>query len=188
MAPVRGDLVDLAVDHRVAPLDPRWDDVGVTRVDDGQDVERVDIELERMDPTGRVLRLADRARSEARPRPVAHGVVERSADDRDVHVARTQLGGVGDPREVHERRRPDIRRQVEVRERLERAVPAVRGGEVAVGPGLGRIMGVVGALGHGNLRRRTVGRFARPSRSGWPSRWGRRRFEPSSSGARRGRW
>ena len=80
----RGDLADLAVDHRVAALDPGRDDVRVAGVDDGQDVERLDVELERVDRARRVLRLADRARPEAGARSVADGVVERRADDRHV--------------------------------------------------------------------------------------------------------
>ena len=62
----------------------------------------------------RVLRLADRPRPEAGARAVAHGVVERRADDRDVHAARAQLGRVGDPRQLPERRQADVGRQVEV--------------------------------------------------------------------------
>ena len=65
IAPRRGDLEDLAVDQRVGALDPGRDDVGVAGIDDGQDLERLDVELERVDRAGRVLRLADRARAEA---------------------------------------------------------------------------------------------------------------------------
>ena len=84
----RGDLADLAIDQRVGAVDPGRDDVGVAGVDDGQDLERLDAELERVDRAGRVLGLADRPRAEARAGPVAHGVVERRADDRDVDLAR----------------------------------------------------------------------------------------------------
>ena len=44
----RGDLVDLAIDHRVAALPVRGHDVRVAGVDDGQLIERADIELERV--------------------------------------------------------------------------------------------------------------------------------------------
>ena len=61
----RGDLADLAVDQGVAALDPRGDDVRVTGVDDGQELERLDAELEGVDRARGVLRLADRPRPEA---------------------------------------------------------------------------------------------------------------------------
>src|SRR6185437_2321770 len=78
------DLAHLAMDEGVAALDPGGDDVGIARVDDGQDLERLDPELEGVDRSGRVLRLADRPRPEAGARPVADRVVERRADDRNV--------------------------------------------------------------------------------------------------------
>ena len=53
-------------------------------VDDGQDLERVDVELERVDRARGVLRLADRARAEAGARSVGDRVIERRADDRDI--------------------------------------------------------------------------------------------------------
>ena len=82
------DLAHLAVDHRVGALDPGRDDVRVTGVDDVEDLERLDVELERVDGARRVLRLADRPRSEPGARPVADRVVERRPDDRDVDLAR----------------------------------------------------------------------------------------------------
>ena len=60
----RGHLANLAIDHRVGPLDVRRDDVRVAGVDHGHDVERIDVELERMDRARRVLRLPDGARPE----------------------------------------------------------------------------------------------------------------------------
>ena len=87
------DLADLAVDQRVAALDPGRDDVRVAGVDDRQQLERLDAELERVDRAGRVLGLADRSRPESRARPVADGVVERRADDRDVDAEREELAG-----------------------------------------------------------------------------------------------
>ena len=90
------------------------------------------------------------------PGPVAHGVVERRADDRDVDLAAAQLGGIGDPRQVHERRRADVRGQLVVAERLERPVPAVGRGEAGVG------VGVVGALGHVIPPETGAGRRMRP--------------------------
>jgi len=83
-------------------------------------------------------------------------------------VATAELRRIGDPRQVHERRRPDVGRQVEVAVRLERLVPAVLAREVAIG------FGVVGALGHGFLRRRPR-RMAARHRSRLTG--GRRRFE-----------
>src|SRR6188768_2067790 len=56
-----GDREHLAVDHRVGPIDPGRHDVRVTSVDDGQHLERLDAELQRVDRARRVLRLADRA-------------------------------------------------------------------------------------------------------------------------------
>ena len=135
----RRHLADLAVDERVGAIDPRRDDVGVAGVDDGQDLERLDAELERVDRAGRVLRLADRARPEPGARAVAHGVVEGRADDRDVDAARPELRRVGDPGQLHERREADVGRQVEVVVRLVRAVPAVARREVDVTRGLGTI-------------------------------------------------
>ena len=50
----------LLVDDRVGALDPRRHDVRVARIDDAQDLEGLDVELQRIDRrTGRVLRLAD---------------------------------------------------------------------------------------------------------------------------------
>ena len=63
-----GDLPNLAVDERVAALDPGGDDVGVAGVDHREQLERLDVELQRVDRAGRVLRLADGSRSEARSR------------------------------------------------------------------------------------------------------------------------
>ena len=135
--PGLGDLADLAVDHGVPALDPRRDDVRVAGVDDRQDLEGLDPELEGVDRPRRVLRLADRPRPEPRPGPVAHGVVERRPDDRDVRAAGADLGRVGHPRQLHERDRADIGGQVEVAVRLELGVPAVAGREVGPGPLVG---------------------------------------------------
>ena len=76
-----------------------------------------------------------------------------------------ELGRIGDPGQLHERRRPDVGRQVEVVEGLELAVPAVAGGEVDVAR-------VVGTLSHGG--------------SSGDGR-GRRRSGPSVQGAPPGR-
>ena len=90
-----GDLPNLAVDHRVAALDPRRDDVRVAGVDDGQDVVRIDVELERVDRPRRVLGLADRPRPEPGAGPMGDGVVERRPDDGDVDArARSSAGSV----------------------------------------------------------------------------------------------
>ena len=66
----RRHLVDLAVDERVRAVDPRRDDVGVARVDDVQELERLVAQLERVDRARRVLRLADGPRPEPRAGPV----------------------------------------------------------------------------------------------------------------------
>ena len=101
-----GDLAHLAVDQRVRALDPGGDDVGVAGIDDIEDLERLDVELERVDRARRVLRLADRARPESRTGAVADRVVERRADDRDVRLPGAELGGIGHPRQLHEADRP----------------------------------------------------------------------------------
>ena len=103
IAPVLADLADLAVDHRVAALGLGRDDVGVTRIDDGQLVERADVELQRVQPAGGVLGFADGPRPESRSRTVGDHVVERRAHDRDVDAARGDLGRIFHPRQVGER-------------------------------------------------------------------------------------
>ena len=74
---------------------------------------------------------------------MAHGVVKRGADDRDVRAAGPDVIGVGHPGQLHERRQADIRGEVEVVEFLVRAVPAVARSEVVVAR-------TVGTLGHGD--------------------------------------
>ena len=59
-----GDLTDLAIDEGVGAVDPGRHDVGITGIDDGQHLERLDIELERIDRPARVLRLPDGPRPE----------------------------------------------------------------------------------------------------------------------------
>ncbi len=145
----RGHLADLAVDHRVGPLDVRRDDVRVAGVDHGQDVERVDVELERMDRARGVLRLADGARPEPGARTVADRVVERRADDGDVDGAPSELVGIGDPRQLHERHGADVGRQVEVGVGREILVPAGVMRELVLG------VGVVSVVSHQCLRRRS---------------------------------
>ena len=71
----------------------RTDDVGVARIHDGQDLERIDVELERVDGAARVLGFADRSRADPAPGSMADRVIEGSPDDRDVHLAATQLLG-----------------------------------------------------------------------------------------------
>ena len=181
MAPGGGDVTDLAVDERVGALDPGGHDVRVAGVDDLQDFERLDAELEGVDRARRVLRLADRARAEPGARPVAHRVVEWRADDRDIDPLAAQLGGIGDPRQVHEGRGPDVRGQLVVAEFLERLVPAVGGGEAGGG------VGVVGALGH------VIPPETGAGRPGWPRQGirlagGAAGSKRASSGARRPRW
>ncbi len=166
--PGPGHLVDLVVDEGVGPLDPGGDDVRVAGIDHGQQLERLDAELERVDRARRVLRLADCAWPEPGTGPVAHGVVERRSDDGHVDGPGVELGRIGDPRQVHEGRGPDVGGELEVRVDLVLTVPAVGGGEVAAG---GRV-GIVGALGHGTSGDGR-GESSPRCRS---SRWGRRRF------------
>ena len=156
-----GDLTDLAVDHRVAAFDPRGNDVGVAGIHHGQDVQRLDVELERVDGATRVLRIADRPRPEPGARPMADGVVERCAHDGHVHLESAQFGWVRDPGQFHECGRPDVGRQVEVVERLVRRIPAVVGREATIG------RRIVGALSHGGP---PGGRGAPPVRVGLAGR------------------
>ena len=174
-----GHLEDLAVDHRVGPLHVRRDDVRVAGVDHGQDIERVDVELERMDGTRGVLRLADRAWPEPRARPMADGVIERRPDDGDVHRSAPQLVRFGDPRQLHERDRAHVGRQVEVGVGRELLVPAGVMRELVPG------VGVVRVVSHQCLRRRSRQIAAGSS---FRLAGGRRRFELSSSRTRHGRW
>ena len=174
-----GDLENLAVDECVATLDPGRDDVRVAGVHHRQQLERLDVELERIDRSRRVLRLADGSGAEPCPGSMAHRVVERRPDDRHVHAPCDELQRVRDPGQVHERRRADVGGQLEVAVRLEFAVPAIGRREIALGRGIW----VVGALSHEVLRRRTVGASG--------DRWKRRLAggaagsHPASSGARR---
>ena len=145
----RRHLADLAVDHCVPALEPGRDDVGVAGVDDGQHVEGPQLArvLERVERAGGVVGLTDCPRPEPRPGPVADAVVERRPDDRDVRVPGSDLAGIRDPRQLLERHRPDVDRQVELVERGVVPVPAVGCRVPAFGKGnFGR--GVVGALGH----------------------------------------
>ena len=170
-----GDLEDLAIDERVRTLDPGGHDIRIAGVDDREHIERLDAELERVDRTGRVLGLADRAGSEPGARAVAHRVVERGADDGHVDASPAELVRLRDPWEVHERRWADVGRQVEVVEDLVLTVPAVVRGKALLGRGLG------GALSHGVLRR-----WAAEGRL--PSRSGAAGSHVTSSGARRSGW
>ena len=52
-----------------------------------------DVELERVQPAGGVLRLADGARPEPRAGPVRDHVVERRADDRHVNARAASSAG-----------------------------------------------------------------------------------------------
>ena len=113
-----GHVADLAVDHRVPALDPGGHDVRVARVDDGQDLERVDVELQGVEAARGVVGLADRPRPEPGAGPMADRVVERRADDGDVDTQSAELGGIVDPGQLRERHRPDIGGQVVVRVRL----------------------------------------------------------------------
>jgi hypothetical protein len=128
-----GHLPDLAIDHRVATLDPGRDDIRVAGIDDGEDVIGLDVELERVDRARGVLGLANRARPETCARPMRDGVVERGPDDRHVNAPAPQFGRVCHPRQLHERGRSDIRGQIEIVECVPRLVPAVAGREVALG-------------------------------------------------------
>ena len=132
----RGHLADLAVDHRVAALDPGRDDVRVAGVDDGQDVERRRRRAgaSGSSPTCTAPRGSPAART-ARPDRWVTASSNGAPTIATSTAAPTKLGRVGDPRQVHERRGPDVGRQVEVVVGLEVAVPAVVAREVAVGWG-----------------------------------------------------
>ena len=106
-----------------------------------QDLERVDAHLERVERARRVVRLADRARPEARAGTVADRVVERRPDDRHVGTAPPDLGGIRHPRQLLERGRPDVRGQVEVLEDRVLPVPAVAGGKRHRAPSPPRVVG-----------------------------------------------
>ena len=179
-----GDLADLAIDHRVAAVDPRRDDVRVTGIDDGQDLERLDVELQGVDRARRVLRLADRPRPEPGARAVADRVVERARRRSRRRRRAAELGRVRDPRQLHERGRPDVGRQVEVVEDLVRRIPAVAGARspLDVGRGLG-----TGTVGHGDLRRRRARPSSRAAADARRLTGGRRRFESARPAGRAGR-
>ena len=174
--PAARHIANLAVDHGVRSLDPGGHDVRVARVDDGQDVERVDLELQGVEAARGVVGLADGPRAEPGAGPVADRVVERRTDDGDVHAQSSELVGVVDPGQLPERHRPDVDGQVVVGVGLELPVPAVAGRI----PGCGSR--IVGALGHVVLPE--SGRGMR--RRGWIRLAGGAAGSiPSSSGARR---
>ena len=90
----RGDLADLAEDHRVGALEPRRARCSRRRRRrrSGRRAARARTavarrQLQAVERAGRVVRLADRARPEPGAGPVADRVVERGADDRDVRRA-----------------------------------------------------------------------------------------------------
>ena len=92
-----------------------------------------DVELERVQRAG-VVRRPDRRRAEPRARAVRDRVVERRADDRDVHLLREQVRRIRDARQLVERRpRPDEGREVEIGVGLVRPVPPVAVREAPVG-------------------------------------------------------
>ncbi len=127
------DLPDLAVHHRVAALQPGRHDVRVAGIDHVEDLERLDIELERVQRPRRVGRLADRAGTEASTWAMADGIVERGADDRHVGPAPGQLGRVRHVRESRVRGHPHVHRQIEVVEGLVPGIPAVETSDRAGG-------------------------------------------------------
>ena len=88
---------DLALDHGMAALDVHRRDRRVAGVDHVEPLVRLDPELERVDRSGVVARLADGPRPESGPGSMAHRVVERGSDDRDVRAALGERGGIGDP-------------------------------------------------------------------------------------------
>ena len=113
----RDRLADGALDRRVRPHRIGRDDRRVAEVDDAEDLRRVDAGLEVR--AGRAARGADRARREARARPVRDEVVGRRADDRDVDAL--ELRRVLRVRQAAEREQPRVVRLVaEVAPALER--------------------------------------------------------------------
>ena len=96
IAPVCSDLVDLAVDQGVGPLDPGGHDVRVAGIDDSSTSNgSTPSWREWIEPdvycASRIARGPKRA-----PGPVADGVVERRTDDRHVDRAggRSSAGSV----------------------------------------------------------------------------------------------
>jgi hypothetical protein len=115
------DLADELLDRLVRSPGVGGNDRRVAIVDDAQLPKRVDLRLE-MRPR-RAARRTDRARREARPRPVGDEIVGRSAHDRDVE--RRELGYVLRVRGAAERQEPGVVRLVAERlpplERVDRA-------------------------------------------------------------------
>jgi hypothetical protein len=93
------DAIDARLDRRVRRLDPDRRRVDVSRVHDGEDLERRDLLEVGVGPDERRLR-PDLARPHPRARTVRCAAVERHAQHRDVNPRE-----VGLVRQPHERRR-----------------------------------------------------------------------------------
>ena len=184
----RGDLADLAVDQGVGAVDPGRDDVGVAGVDDrrGSRTARRPAGASGSSPTCTAPRGSPAGRS-GRPGRWLTASSNGAPTIATSTLRARELGRVGDPGQLHERRQADVGRQVEVVVRLVRAVPAVARREVDVAR-------VVGTLGHdgppeaaGRRTARALGVRCRLSRraagSGPPSSGARRGMVPAVAGA-----
>ena len=108
----RGHLADLPEDLAVPVLDATGNDRRIARVDRGDDAERVDSNLQRVQHASLILRLANGAWAEARPRPMGDRIVERRADDRHIRPSAPDLGRVFDPGELRKGDRTHVRRPI----------------------------------------------------------------------------
>ena len=177
-----GHLEDLAEDHRVAALESRpgrcWRRRRRRRRGPRTARRRAAASRSRR---GCSCACADRPRPEPRAGSVADRVVERRADDGDVDARATQLVRIGDPGQLHEGRRADVGRQVEVVEASNCLVPAVVRREVPLEVGsVGRSATVSSGDGR-RTGRGTSSRQAPPVRIGRPA--GRPRIvAPSRAG------
>ena len=68
------------------------DHVGITGINDVEDLERLDAQLQRVAAVV-VARLPDRAGTEASSRSIGHRVVKRRAHDGDIRLANLQRLG-----------------------------------------------------------------------------------------------
>jgi hypothetical protein len=112
------DAVDLLVDHPQPARETRRHHRRIAGIDGRDLVEHARLELDRPQIAGVVARRSDRPRAEASADAVRGAVVDRRADDRDVGSHRCQVVVVGNPRQLLERRRADVRRKLEVGELL----------------------------------------------------------------------
>ena len=101
-------------DHLVAALETAGDDRHVAPVDDVEPVERVHPGLQRVDVPGVVRRRADGPWPEPGAGPVAHPVIERSAEDHHIRAPLGERADIGQERKLLEGRAAEVRGQVEI--------------------------------------------------------------------------